>query len=201
MKNKEKFSTIKMVEMAILMALVVVLQSISSFGVITICLCLVPITLGAMVLDWKGGATLGFAFGMVALFWGIVGKDVFTLYLFQANWFMTVLICVVKGTMAGLVPGIVYTLLKRLNPIFASVVASITAPVVNTGIFAVGCLLIKEDVISVAGSLGVGADNFITLLFGVLITTNFFVELAINLIFSPALYKVTEIVGKGNKKK
>ena len=94
-KNK-KISTLQLTEMAILLALVVALQSISSVGVVTLCLCLVPITLGAIVLDWKCGGILGFAFGLVALFWGIVGKDVFTLYLFQASPVMTILICIVK---------------------------------------------------------------------------------------------------------
>ena len=94
-KPNSTISTVQLTEMAILLALVIVLQSMSSFGVVTVCLCLVPITLGSIVLDWKCGGMLGFAFGLVALFWGIVGKDIFTLYLFQANPIMTILICAI----------------------------------------------------------------------------------------------------------
>lgn len=199
--SKNKLSTLKMVEMAILMALVVVLQSISSFGFVTLCLCLVPITLGAMVLDWKGGAILGFAFGVVALFWGLVGKDIFTFYLFQASPFMTVAICLVKGTLAGLVPALIYKLLKRFNSLMASIVAAISAPLVNTAIFALGCMMIQNDIVS-AGSFGVSADTFFSVLFGVWITTNFFIELLINVVFAPALCKVTSVVDKSiNKEK
>jgi uncharacterized membrane protein len=190
----------EMTELAILLALVVVLQSISSLGVVTICLCLIPITLGAMLLDWKGGAILGFAFGLIALFWGVVGKDVFTLYLFTANPFMTVAICIVKGTLAGIVPALLYKWLSKFeyknSKLVASIVAALSAPIVNTGIFALGCMLIKNDVTSVAGQLGVGADNFVTLLFVVLIGVNFFVEFGVNAVFSPALHKLTAVLDK-----
>jgi len=197
-QNKQK--TLKMVELAILLALVVVLQSISSIGIVTICLCLVPITLGAMVLGKKGGAILGFTFGLIAAFWGIVGKDVFTFYLFSANPVMTIIICIVKGTLAGLVAALLYGWLSKYNykgsKIVASLVAGISAPVVNTGFFVLGCLIIKQDVIEVCGKLTIDATNFITTLFLVLIGANFFVELAINVIFAPVLNKVTEIINK-----
>lgn len=197
-QNKQK--TLRMAELGILLALVIVLQSISSLGVVTICLCLIPITLGAMVLDWKGGAILGFSFGLIALFWGIVGKDVFTLYLFTANPAMTIAICVVKGTLAGIVPALIYRWLAgykyKNSRLVASIVASLSAPIVNTGIFALGCMIIKKDVVSVAGQLGVSADNFVTLLFVFLIGVNFFVEFAVNAVFSPALNKLAIMLNK-----
>ncbi|MBQ3016562.1 MAG: hypothetical protein IJD79_07265 [Clostridia bacterium] len=195
-KTNSTISTVQLTEMAILLALVIALQSMSSFGVVTVCLCLVPITLGSIVLDWKCGGMLGFAFGLVALFWGIVGKDIFTLYLFQANPIMTILICVVKGTLAGMVPALVFKALKKYNQLTASIVAAISAPVVNTGIFALGCWIIKNDVISVAGKLDITAANFVTLLFGVLITVNFFIELGINVVFAPSLNKLRDIMVK-----
>lgn len=200
--EKKKISTLTLCELGILFALVIVLQSISSIGVVTLCLCLVPITLGAMTIDWRGGAILGFTFGVVALFWGIVGKDVFTLYLFQANPVMTILICIVKGTLCGIAPALIWKLLKDKNAILASIVASIITPVVNTGIFALGAWLIKEDVMKAVDSLPVKIeyDNFFTLLFGVLITANFLIELVINIVCSPALCKVTQVVEKNFKK-
>ncbi len=196
LEKTKKLSTLELTEMAILLALVIALQSISSIGVVTLCLCLVPITLGSIVLDWKCGGILGFVFGLVAVFWGIVGKDVFTLYLFQASPIMTILICIVKGTLAGMVPAFIYNALKKYNKLAASIVAAISAPVVNTGIFALGCIIIKNDVISVAGKLGIETANFMMLLFGVLITANFFIELLINVVFAPSLNKVADVVTK-----
>lgn len=197
-QNKQK--TLRMAELGILLALVIVLQSISSLGVVTICLCLIPITLGAMVLDWKGGAVLGFAFGLVAAFWGIIGKDVFTFYLFSANPVMTIVICIVKGTLAGIAPALLYKWLSKYeyknSKLVASIVASLSAPIVNTGIFALGCLIIKKDVIEVAGKLSLDASNFIVLLFVTLIGVNFFIEFLVNAIFSPALNKLAIMLNK-----
>ena len=195
-------STLTLVQLGILLALVIVLQSLSSVGVITVCLCLVPITLGAILLGWRGGLILGAAFGVVALIWGIAGKDMFTFYLFQANPAMTIAICLVKGSLAGVIPAFVYRWVFRIDALgnsrglVASIVASITAPIVNSGIFALGCLIIQEDVINVAGKLKISAANFVSLLFIALIGVNFLIELAINIIFAPALNKVTRVILK-----
>ena len=99
-------------------------------------------------------------------------------------------------------PALLWKLLKDKNAIFASIVASISAPVVNTGIFALGAWLIKKDVMKAVDSLPVKIeyDNFVTLLFGVLITTNFIVELVINIVCAPAICKVTQVVEKNFKK-
>lgn len=196
--NKNKISTLQLTELAILLALVIALQSVSSFGLVTLCLCLVPITLGAILLDWKLGGMLGFAFGLVAIFWGIVGKDMFTFYLFSANPIMTILICLIKGSLAGMVPAFIYRALKGYNPLVASIAAAISAPVVNTGIFAIGCLIIQGDVIYTMGQLGFSYDpntmSFFALLFGVIITANFFLELLINVVFAPSLNKLENII-------
>ena len=198
--NKNKISTLQLTEMAILLALVIALQSMSSFGVVSVCLCLVPITLGAMILDWKCAGILGFAFGLVAIFWGIIGKDMFTFYLFSASPIMTILICLVKGTLAGIVPALIYNALKKYDPLMASIVAAVSAPIVNTGIFTIGSLIIKNDVIDVAEKLGISYDpnatSFIIFLFVVLIGVNFFFELLINAIFAPSLCKLENIINQ-----
>ena len=196
--NKQK--TLKLVQLGILLALVIVFQSIPS-TVLPLCLCLIPITLGSMLLGWKYGAGLGAAFGIVAAFWGIVGVDLFTNALFLINPVMTILICIVKGTLAGIMPGLIYKWLSgafkfKTGGLVAGIIASISAPVANTGIFALGCFIIKNDIINVAGQLSLDTSNFVTLIFGTLISVNFFIELAINVVFSPALHKLTEMLSK-----
>lgn len=203
MTTSKKQSTYKMAELGILLALVIVLQSLSGIGVVNVCLCLIPITLGAMVLGPKYGAALGFAFGLVAIFWGLMGRDAFTYSLLQFNPVVTVLICIVKGSLAGLVPALLYKLIKKRTfkgvDIVAAVAASVSAPIVNTGIFALGSMIIKNDVIGVCNDLGLDVSgNFIALLFLTLIGVNFFVELLINVIFSPALNRIAIILEKQN---
>ena len=195
-------SILRTAQLGILFALVIVLQSIASFGVINICLCLIPITLGSMLFGWKSGLALGTTFGVVALFWGIVGKDIFTLYLFQANQAMTIIICLVKGAACGVVPALLYKWLSGLKcfgkqgNLVGAIIASISAPIANTGVFALGCVIIMDDVTSVAGQLGLVAENFVALLFIGLISFNFFIELAINTVFAPALNKLTVVLEK-----
>ncbi len=204
-ENKQR--TLKLTQLGILLALVIVLQSIISFGFINICLCLVPITLGAILLDWKGGLVLGATFGVLALFWGILGKDLFTFYLFAANPVMTIAICLVKGSLAGLIPALLYKWLSKYeyknNKLVASIVASVSAPVTNTAIFAIGAWIIKDDVIEAVTKANEASNqtppdmsNFVAFLFIGLIGTNFIIELAINVILSPAIHKITEIVQK-----
>ena len=207
MKTQYKQKTLKLTQMSILFALVIVLQSIASFGFINICLCLIPITLGAILLDWKGGLILGVLFGFIALFWGLVGKDQFTFFLFSANPVMTIAICLVKGSLAGLVPALIYKWMSRLeyknSNLVAAIVASISAPIANTGIFTIGSLIIKNDVVEAmtnayesAGAPPPDMSNFIAFLFLGLIGINFIIEFAINVVLSPAIHKITEIVSK-----
>ena len=98
MRTQNSKKTVRMAEIGILMALVVVLQSISSLGVVTICLCLIPITIGALSLDWKAGAVLGFAAG-------------FLLVQVLLEKYMFVVICFFVGLMIGASP----TLLKEIK--------------------------------------------------------------------------------------
>lgn len=204
-ENKQK--ALKLTQLGILIALVVVLQSVASFGFINICLCLIPITLGAILLDWKGGLVLGALFGFIALFWGLLGKDQFTFFLFSANPAMTIAICLVKGSLAGLVPALLYKWLSKCkyknSKLVASIVASISAPLANTGIFTIGSLIIKNDVVEAmtkvyesVGEPPPDMSNFISFLFLGLIGINFIIEFAINVVFSPAIHRITEIVNK-----
>ena len=61
---------LRMVQLSMLIALVVVLQIISAMippigGMVSITLTLVPVVVGAILFGKKGGALLGFAFGVI----------------------------------------------------------------------------------------------------------------------------------------
>ena len=82
MKNK---NITRMVQLAILLAVVVVLQCFLGsikVGATSFSVVLVPIVVGALILGPAAGAFLGFAFGLVVLIYGISGQDVFTNMLF-----------------------------------------------------------------------------------------------------------------------
>ena len=131
---------------AILTALVVVLQLVGSFihfGTFSISLVLIPIVIGAATCGPLISAWLGLVFGVVVL---VSGDAAFFL---QFNAPATVLVVLLKGVACGFLAGLVYRLIERFNRYVAVVVAAIVCPLVNTGVFLLGCLLFFMDAVSV----------------------------------------------------
>jgi len=174
----------RMVGMALLMALVIVLQfiPIPPVGGFSISLVLIPIVMGAAMYGPTAGAILGAAFGTVVFINCVTGADPGGAMVFQANGILCFVVVLAKGTLAGLASGFVYKLLKQWNPYVAMLCAAIVCPVVNTGIFVACMLLFYIDVLSVWAG---GADVVGYILTG-LILANFVPELIINVVFSPA---------------
>lgn len=188
--NAQKTWTI--VGLGMLTALVVVLQWFASgikLGEFSITLTLVPIIVGAALFGWKAGAWLGFAFGMVVLF----TPDVtFFMSISIPGTIITVLL---KGVLAGMCAGIAYNLLSKKNQYAAVITAGVVSPVVNTGVFLLGCFtFFFKDYLSVfAESEGVSIIYFIIFY---VIGFNFLVELAINLILASAIVMIINVVQK-----
>lgn len=175
-----------MVGIALLMALVIVMQFLSGIippvGGFTISLVLIPIVMGAAMYGPTAGAILGATFGVIVYINCVTGADPGGAMVFQANPVLCFAVVLAKGTLAGLASGLVYKLLKRWNPYIAMLCAAIVCPVVNTGIFVACMLLFFIDVLS---AWAAGADLVGYILTG-LILANFVPELIINVIFSPA---------------
>lgn len=192
--NKKRMSTETLVLGAILTALVVVLQMMGSFirlGPFQIALVLIPIVIGAATCGVKMGAWLGFVFGVVVLLNGDAAPFL------TVNAPATVLVVLVKGTACGLVAGIIYKLIAPFNRYVAVVVAAIVCPVVNTGVFLVGCVLFFFETISAWG-LENGFDTTIQYMFLGLAGGNFLFELLFNIVLSPVIVRVLNIRNKHN---
>lgn len=174
----------RMVGIALLMALVIVLQfiPIPPVGGFSISLVLIPIVMGAAMFGPAAGALLGAAFGIVVFINCVTGTDPGGAMVFQANPVLCFIVVLGKGTLAGLASGFVYKLLKNRNPYVAMLCAAIVCPVVNTGVFVACMLLFFVDVLS---TWAAGADLVGYILTG-LILANFVPELIINVVFSPA---------------
>ena len=188
MNNKTR----KMVGIGLFTAIVVVLQLLGGgirFGVFSISLVLIPIVVGAAVYGWFAGAWLGFAFGVTVLLSGDAGAFM------AVDPLATVLVVLLKGTLCGLCSGLVYTVLARHNKILAVVLAAIVCPIVNTGIFLVGCQLFFLPTITEWASLYgyPNAGNY--MIFG-LAGINFLVELGVNILLAPV---ITRLIRLGTK--
>lgn len=189
--------TITLVMGAILTAIVIVLQFLGSFihlGPFSISLVLLPIVVGASLCGPIISAWLGFVFGVVVLLSG------------DATAFMavnapgTIITVLLKGALCGLVSGLVYKLLAgKVNSLVSVIAAAVTAPVVNTGVFLIGCKLFFYDTIAEWGA-ALGYENTVSYMFMGLVGLNFLVELGVNVVLSPTAVKLIEIGRKKIKK-
>ncbi|MGN1128314.1 MAG: ECF transporter S component, partial [Candidatus Flemingiibacterium sp.] len=126
----------KLTLLALLTAIVVVLQLLGSFirfGGFSISLVLVPIVIGAALLGVGAGGWLGLVFGVTVLLSGDAA-----LFL-GFNVPGTIIAVLGKGVLAGLAAGAVYRLLEGKNTLLATIAAAVVCPVVNTGVFFIGC--------------------------------------------------------------
>lgn len=204
MSNQNK-KILQLTELSLLLALVIVLQWLGSFikiGPLPMSFVLVPIVVGACLLGVKAGAFLGFSFGLVTMIMGIVGLDEFSHMLWEVNPFWFIVVCLLKATLAGFGSGLIYKALDKLfkgkNKTLTTVIASVSAPIINTGVFCLGMLLFFFDT---AGSLtgALGQPTAIKVIFLGLAGFNFLGEFTVNLILSPAIVRIIEVVGKKMK--
>ena len=196
MKRSANRKTVNLVSLGILLALVVILQFWGSgikVGPTSFSLVLIPIALGGMLLGPSAGAILGFTFGLITFLCGLFGLDPFTRTLLDSQFVITMLLCIVKGTAAGWGAGFLYKMLSTKNDLLASFVAAGAAPLINTGIFAIGSLFLRGTL--EANFVGEGV-NFFYFLFVGLIGINFLVEFSVNMIAAAALCRVVRVVEK-----
>ena len=186
---KEKTRAI--VGTGILTAIVVVLQAMAigiKFGPFCVTFVLIPIVVGTALYGYKSGAWLGFVVGAVVLFTDAAA--------FMAiNAAGTIITCLSKGILAGLGAGLVYKLLEEKNRTAGVIAAAVVCPVINTGVFLLGCVLFFLDTITEwatgAGFASVGSY----LIFG-MVGLNFLVEMVSNILLSSVIVKVLNIIKK-----
>lgn len=198
MKNSK---TTKLVELGIFVALVLVIQLLGGavkVGPISISLVLIPIAVGGILLGPLCGAVLGLTFGVATVIGGLTGADPFTATLLNSGaWgaVFTTLLCLVKGTMAGFVSAFIYKLLAPKSKVAAVLLAAVAAPVVNTGLFILGALTVLNGLIT-QNFVGSGS-NIIYFVFIGCAGVNFLIELAVNVIFTPAIRRILTAVRRG----
>ena len=188
MKSQSKVRTL--VGIGIFSAIVLVLQfffsTLARIGVFSLTLVLVPIVVGTAIYGWKAGGILGFTFGVAVL----LSPD--SEPFFAVDPFATILVVLAKGTLCGIAAGLTYKLLERVNRYLAVIAAALVCPVVNTGIFLLGCQLFFLETVTgwgqEAGFENVGAY----LIFG-MVGTNFLIELAANMVLSPVIRRLIRI--------
>lgn len=204
-ERKEKMNNIskikKMVGTGVLLALVIVLQLLSNYvkiGTISITLALIPLAMGAILYGPITGMVLGLAIGAII----IVAPDTQTFLNF--NVWLTILLCLVKTGLAGLVSGLLYRailklkFLKKAKVPVATIIAALICPIINTGIFILGVstMFVGLDMSGLVVSSNFG-EAFVAI-YGAVVTINFLIEFLVSTICSPALVYLTKVLAKQN---
>ena len=186
--NSEKIH--KLVGIGLLTALVAVVYFLTmgiTVGPFNITFALIPIVVGAALYGWAAGGWLGLVFGAMVLFTG--GANAFLVI----NVPGTIITVLVKGAAAGLVPGLIYKALENKNRWAATICAAAAAPIVNTGIFLLGCLAFFMGTIN-EWAAGAGVENAGVYMVTAFVGVNFLVELGANLLLSSVIVRIVDIV-------
>lgn len=191
--------TIRAVELALLAAIIIVLQQIviPLPGGLTLSLVLVPLAVGAILFGPLAGAGLGAVFGLVVTFLVITGRaGALSEMMWVQKPIITVIVCMAKGIAAGWVAGWLPRLCKK-HSLLGVILAAGAAPIVNTGIFVLGMLTCFTDVVTeFAAANGIGSYSTVYIVLVILVGVNFLVELAANLLLSPAIDRIVRAVRK-----
>lgn len=188
--SNQKTKTKNLAVLGLFAAIIVVFQLLSygltALGVFPLSLVLIPIVLGAYMYGVGAGAILGCVFGIVVTVCCLAGLDKGGYILFSADPIITTLICLVKGTAAGALAGLVAKPLKEKHPTAAILLAAMTAPIVNTGLFVASTLIFFKDILN---SWAGGTDLALYIITG-LVGVNFIVEFVVNTVAAPFMLRV-----------
>lgn len=217
--------TKKIVGIGLFTAIVLVLQFLGGsirFGMFSISLVLVPIVVGAAIYGWQAGAWLGFVFGVAVLISGDaaaflavdVGGTVLTVLakgtaagfcsglaykfvLMLLNRYSKGRIQLMKNhyRLGECCEEGVYNYISRNNRYFAVIVAAVICPVVNTGVFLLGCRLFFMETVASWGAAA-GFENVASYMFIGLAGINFLIELGTNIVLAPVITRLISYVKK-----
>lgn len=189
-KRRKSIETEQLVYFSVFTALVIVLQCLASFVFpnfgISLNLSLVPVVLGAALCNKWTGAWLGFVSAFIILF------DPTTVAFMTFNAPATIFLVLLKGAASGVAGGLVYSLLKEKNKYLAVILAALTVPFVNTGIFFIGCFAFFYPLIETWAVDTKVISFVITGMIGV----NFLIETGINVVLSPTITRLIDIIKK-----
>ena len=190
--TKQKMSTHKLALLALLAALVAILAYLGGFikigGLASISLTLIPVVIGAALCGPGAGGFLGAVGGAVFF---LTADSVFWLGLSIPGTIITVM---VKGFLSGYLAGLTYKALESKNRYLAVIVSAIVCPVVNTGIFILGCFVFFMDTINAGASAeGMSVAAYLIIFF---VGLNFVFELLSNIILSPVILRLINLKKK-----
>ncbi len=199
-KNKKmsKQNILMLTENAMLAAIIVLMAftpiGYLQVGIVKMTFIMIPVAVGAITLGEKSGAFLGLVFGITS-FVQCFGLDFFGTTLMSINPIFTFIMCIIPRMLMGYLCGLIYKALAKVKKGIAVVVASLSAPVINT-VFFMGMLILffgKSDYIM---SMREGTENLWAFLVA-FVGLNGIMEIVTTLVIAPP---VAVAVEKATKK-
>ena len=180
---KNPFTVRNIPYIAILASIEIILQFIGNsiaFGPVSINLSLIPMALGAILF----GPWCGLFLGLLNSIFVLMAPS--TMLFYNVSVVGTVVTVLVKSSAAGFIGGLLYMVLKK-NNLLATIVTSLSLPVINTGLFVVGSLLFFREFLE--ANSGAFANIYEFLFIG-MIGWNFVFELATSIVLVYPIYRI-----------
>lgn len=171
-------------------------------GVADITIIHIPVILGAYFLGVRGGALLGFFFGLTSFLHGLMSPDVTAAIIFgTATGFgiynVLLIVCVVflPRILVGLFAGLVFRALSKVDKsrVFAMIAAAVVGSLTNTVLFLGGLYLLAFE--QTAAAVGVAGDALLGVMLGI-VTLNGLLEAAAAAVVCPAVGKALQVTAQ-----
>ena len=165
-KGVRKTKTLMLTQNAVLASIVVLMAftpiGYLRIGAVEMTFIMIPVAVGAITLGEKSGAFLGLVFG-VSSFIQCFGMSPFGAALLQINPIFTFIMCIVPRVLMGYLCGVIYKLLAKAKKGIAVIIASFSAPVINTILFIASLMILfgKTDFIM---GMRAGTENLMAFL-------------------------------------
>lgn len=202
MRSTNSTKVRRLTGISLLLALAIALGFLANyvqFGPFSITLSLIPIVICAILYGPISGLICGLAVGVVTIVAPATLAMISTMQSVSSlpAWVVTIeiiAVCLIKMGLAGLIPGLIFKVFEKKHFNIGVILAGISAPIVNTGLFAFFMsTLMRSDLNAAYNTTGA---NFGYFLFVGMIGINFIIEFSVNAIVSPALVYVCKFAFK-----
>jgi uncharacterized membrane protein len=201
MNTTTNFRTLKMVQMALFIA-IIILMAFTPIGYIKtptleITLIVIPVTVGAIILGPTSGAILGGVFGITS-FIQCFGMSPFGAVLLGINPIATFILCLIPRILMGWLSGIIFMVLKKIDKtkVASYAVASLAGPLLNTILFMSALVLFFYNTDYIQGFVSAmgtsSAFAFVIAFVGV----NGLIEAGVNFVAGGAISKALDMFTK-----
>lgn len=201
MNTTTNFRTLKMVQMALFIA-IIILMAFTPIGYIKtpaleITLIVIPVTVGAIVLGPTSGAILGGVFGITS-FIQCFGISPFGAALLNINPIATFILCLVPRILMGWLTGFLFRALKKVDKtkVVSYAVASLAGPLLNTILFMSALVLFFYNTEYIQGFVSMmGTSNVFAFVIA-FVGVNGLIEAGVNFVAGGAISKALDIFAK-----